>query len=316
MRGVKILEDLEIKFEKVSKLSGIWEEIFKVAKNPSPFVSYGWFSALSRFLLKEDFDVMVFYKEKKAVGIIPANIKNGSLCLINDGRVTDFSGVVLVPDYSERIMKRLANFIIAEHLNIDLYPLLEGDELISILTVILNVKELEKAEVFPVLTLPSSWGDYIASLSSKNRHELRRKLNKAKGLEIKNLKAKDIDKLFKLMEYSSREKKEFLNKEMKDFFKELALYLEKSNMLRLKSSFYKDEIVGINFCFQMGDSVYAFNTGYNPDLYKLSPGLISFALDIRVAIDEKLLYYNFLRGEERFKFDLGAKRKYTWKIKR
>ena len=73
--------------------------------------------------------------------------------------------------------------------------------------------------------------------------------------------------------------------------------------------------MGILFCFQMRNTVYAFNTGYNPDFFKLSPGVISFAFDIQSAIDVGFAYYNFLRGEERYKFDLGAERVYTWRIK-
>jgi hypothetical protein len=315
MQGVKILKDLEIRFKKVSELKEIWEEIFKVTKNPSPFVSYGWFLALGKFLLREDVDIMVFYDEEKAVGIVPANIKNGSLCLINDDRVTDFSGEILVPDYSKRIMERLANFIIKEDLNIDLYPLIEESEMVRFLPDMLKVKTLEKIEPFPVLRLPSSWSEYLAGLSAKKRHELRRKLNKIGGADIKELKASKIEKLFELMEYS-KSKKEFLNGDIKDFFKALASYLEGIGALRLKGVYLKEKILGVIFAFQKDNMIYAFNTGYNPKFYKLSPGFVSFAMDIRSAIDEGFTYYNFLRGEERFKFDLGSEKVYTWKIKR
>jgi CelD/BcsL family acetyltransferase involved in cellulose biosynthesis len=130
------------------------------------------------------------------------------------------------------------------------------------------------------------------------------------------LKAGDIDKLFELMESSNAEKKSFLSEEMKDFFEALALSFEKTGRLRLKGSFYKNEIVGMLFSFQMGNTVYAFNTGYNPYFFKLSPGVISFALDIKSAIDEGFTYYNFLRGEERYKFALGAEKMSTRRIKK
>lgn len=259
---------------------------------------------------------MVFYKNTEAVGIFPAEIKNHNLSFIGDERVTDINGGILNPIYSKKIIEVLADFIIAEDLKVELYPLDKENELVRFLPDMLKGEKVEKAEPFSVLKLPSSWDEYLNFLSSKNRHELRRKLAKAKDATIKKLKAEEIKKLFELMESSSVEKKNFLSKEMKDFFIMFALYLEKIGSLRLNGSFYKDEIVGILFCFQMGNTVYAFNTGYNPDFSKLSPGFISFALDIKSAISEGLSYYNFLRGEERFKFDLGAKRIYTWKIKK
>ncbi len=307
---------MEIKFVKISDLKEIWERLFEITECPFPFVSYGWFHALAKCLLKKDIEVMVFYDDKKAVGILPAEIKNHNLSLIGDQRVTDINGGIFSPVHSKKIIEVLADFIIKEDLKVELYPLDKENELGSFLPDMLKEAEIEKAETFSVLKLPSSWNEYLSSLSSKNRHELRRKLTKAKGAEIKNLKSKDINKLFELMESSSTEKKSFLSKEMKDFFSMLASYLEGIGALRLNGSFYKGEIIGILFCFQMEDSVYAFNTGYNPDFSKLSPGLISFALDIKSAISEGLSYYNFLRGEERFKFDLGAKRIYAWKIKK
>ena len=305
-----------MKFAKISDLKEIWERLFEITEHPSPFFSYGWFYALGKCLVKKEIEAMVFYEERKAVGIFPAEIKNHNLSLIGDERVTDLNGIIFNPHYLNKIIKVLADFIMEEDLRVELYPLAKESELMRLLPDMLKEEKVEKAEPFSVLKLPSSWDRYLNSLSSKNRHELRRKLTKAKGAEIKNLKAKYINKLFELMGSSSTEKKSFLSKEMKNFFSMLALYLEEIGALRLKASFYKGEIIGILFCFQMGNTVYAFNTGYNPDFLKLSPGFISFALDIKSAISEGFSYYNFLRGKERFKFDLGAKRIYTWKIKR
>ena len=314
--GVHILSNLDVKFVEISNLKAVWEELFKVSKNPSPFISYGWFFALSKHLLKKNVKTMVFYKNGKPVGILPAEIKNKTLFLIGDERVTDINGVILNCRHSREIVEFIADFIMEKDLKVELYPLDSESELMEFLPGMLEVKTPEKAAPFFVLELPSSRKEYLGSLSSKRRHEIRRKGRKLKGAEIKNLKAKDINKLFELMESSSGEKKGFLSREMKAFFGEIALYFEEIGSLRLEGCFYKGKILAVLFCFQMKGTVYAFNTGYNPDFYKLSPGVVAFALDIEEAIDENFTCYNFLRGEERFKSDLGARRDYTWKIKR
>jgi hypothetical protein len=267
-------------------------------------------------LLKKEVKVMVFDERKKAVGILPGEIKDDCLSFIGDDRVTDFSELILDPIYSRKIIDALYDFIINEDLGIELYPLIREQEVMSLLPGKLNVESFEKLGVMPILKLPSSWEEYVDSLSSKKRHELRRKIRKVEAAELKRLRAKDIFKLFELMESSSSEKKVFLDEEMKNFFSSIASYFEKNGALRLIGSFYNGEIMGILFSFQMNGTVYAFNTGYNSDFYKFSPGIVSFALDIKAAIEEGFSCYNFLRGEERFKFDLGAKRTYTWKIKR
>ncbi|MEJ2306434.1 MAG: GNAT family N-acetyltransferase [candidate division WOR-3 bacterium] len=314
--GVSILNDLNVKFVEISNLKAVWEELLKVTRNPSPFITYGWFFALSKHLLKKDIKIMVFYRNGKPVGILPSEIKDKTLFLIGDERVTDINGIILDCRYSGEIIEFIADFIMEKDLKVELYPLDSESELMEFLPGMLKIKTPEKATPFFVLKLPSSREEYLGSLSSKKRHEIRRKGRKLKGAEIKNLKAKDINKLFELMESSSRDKKGFLSKEMKAFFREIALYFEGIGSLRFKACYYKAKILAGLFCFQMKDTVYAFNTAYNPDFYKLSPGVVSFALDIDEAINESFACYNFLRGEERFKSDLGARRDYTWKIKR
>lgn len=258
---------------------------------------------------------MVFYKGSEVVGIIPGMIKNNKCFLIGDDRVTDLNGAILNPEYTKKIIGAVAGFILKEDLEVEFYPLVKGNALAKLLPDMLKSVKLKKRHTLPLLKLPASWDEYLDSLSPKKRHELRRKLRKAKGAETKKLEAGEINKLFKLMESSSPEKKKFLSKEMKSFFKEIALYFEKEGLLRLMGSFYRGKIIGMLFCFQSQGTIYVFNTGYNPDFSKLSPGFISFALDIKNAIDEGINYYNFLRGEERFKFELGAQRIYSWKIK-
>ena len=307
---------LKIRFEKLYSLGQKWEKIFEITEIPLPFISYGWFFCLGKYLLKREIEVMVFYKGEEVVGILPAELKSDNLYLIGDERVTDLNGLLSKPDYTEEIIDTLANFIIDQDLNIELSPLTKESKVLQFLPDKLDSKRLDKLETMPVLNMLSSWSKYLSSLSSKKRHELRRKIKKAEGAELRELRAKDIFKLFELMESSSSDKRIFLEEEMKNFFSSLALYFEKIGALRLKGAFYNNEIMGILFCFQMNDSVYAFNTGYNPDFGELSPGVVSFALDIKAGIDEGFTYYNFLRGEERFKFDLGARRFYTWKIKR
>ena len=226
MKGVNILKNLEIKFVKISDLEEIWERLFEITEHPSPFVSYGWFFYLGKYLLKKDIEVMVFYKDGEAVGIFPAEIKDHNLISVGDERVTDLNGAILNPRYSKKIIKVLADFIVEGSLRVGLYPLANESELMRIIPGMLKEVKLEEAEPFAVLELPSSWDDYLILLTSKKRHELRRKLAKIEGATIREIKARDVDKLFKLMEYSSSEKKDFLIEEMKEFFRAFAKYLE------------------------------------------------------------------------------------------
>jgi CelD/BcsL family acetyltransferase involved in cellulose biosynthesis len=56
--------------------------------------------------------------------------------------------------------------------------------------------------------------------------------------------------------------------------------------------------------------------GHNVELRSLSPGIVTVALDIRSAIDERYKYYDFLRGDEEYKYRLGAVKRYTVRVSR
>ena len=56
------------------------------------------------------------------------------------------------------------------------------------------------------------------------------------------------------------------------------------------------------------------NSGFNPSYYSDSVGLINKAYCIRQAIDDGRQTFDFLRGAERYKYDLGAENRSLFEI--
>ena len=59
-------------------------------------------------------------------------------------------------------------------------------------------------------------------------------------------------------------------------------------------------------CFDYGGEFLLYNSGYEPAYSRLSVGLINKALSIRTAIEEGRAAFNFLKGDERYKYNLGG----------
>jgi len=59
-------------------------------------------------------------------------------------------------------------------------------------------------------------------------------------------------------------------------------------------------------CFRAGDELLLYNSGYDPLFAGLSVGLLSKALALKRAIDLGSKRFDFLRGAERYKYELGA----------
>ena len=65
-------------------------------------------------------------------------------------------------------------------------------------------------------------------------------------------------------------------------------------------------------CFDYGNSRFLYNSGYDPSYSALSVGLLLKALSLKNAIDDSMKYFDFLRGDERYKYHLGGEDHYLY----
>jgi len=59
-------------------------------------------------------------------------------------------------------------------------------------------------------------------------------------------------------------------------------------------------------CFESEQELLLYNSGYDPAFAPLSVGFVSKALTLKRAIEEGKQRFDFLRGAEPYKYDLGA----------
>lgn len=308
--------DLAMRIEPLSSTRNAWNDLWSQTLKPTPFTSIEWYTALARNLLKSDPPVMVYYENDRIKGIIPAVISDDMIRLLGDERVTDLNDMVYAPGYEEMIVEHLADYIIRSNLGVDLYPLETDSPLVMGLSRRIPGLIVQDRDCCPLLRLPGSWPGYLASLDAKSRHELRRKLKKVNGAVIKDVQPTETEMLFELMAVSDRDKKEFLEPETMMFFTELIEVFHEKGWLRLRAAVIEDRIIGMILAFGFRSRVYLFNTGFDPAFRNLSPGIVTIGLDINSAIEEEYQYYDFLRGDEDYKYRLGAKERHTIRLKR
>jgi len=58
-------------------------------------------------------------------------------------------------------------------------------------------------------------------------------------------------------------------------------------------------------CLEFGGSVGLYNSGFDPARAALAPGIVLLAHVIRDAIDRGFPVFDFLRGEEPYKYGFG-----------
>ncbi|MCB0190738.1 MAG: GNAT family N-acetyltransferase [Anaerolineae bacterium] len=175
--------------------------------------------------------------------------------------------------------------------------------------------EVRQQDVCPVITLPQDWDTYLAGIDKKQRHEIRRKIRKiereaeshwyvvdsTEGLE------EAMETFIALHQKSTKDKEDFWSEPMINFFKALCQVLAEYGWLKL----YFIEVDGIKaatmLCFDYNNEFLLYNSGYDPEQFaNLSPGNVLTSYTIQHAIELGRDRYDFLRGDETYKFRFGA----------
>jgi len=197
--------------------------------------------------------------------------------------------------------------------------LMEGTPVLSLLPSICremglscSVEEMDRA---PSVSLPGSFEEYLERLGKKERHELRRKMRRAgellPGLAFRVTRtpaelANDLPSFVGLLRKSHPAKEAFMDESMATFFREVAEGFLASGRLRLAFLSSRGEDVASLFQFRTDGALLLYNSGYDPKLRAANPGLVLIARSIGQAIGEGCSEYDFLRGTERYKYDLGG----------
>lgn len=166
----------------------------------------------------------------------------------------------------------------------------------------------------PRLALPGDFETYVQSLGKKERHELRRKIRRLENATQADFhwatdgeRGTALDRFFALHRLSRGEKADFMTKDVERFFRDIADALAPLGRLRLGVLRAHDEDAAVLFAFAYRGTLALYNAAYDPALASLSIGVVSHAWAIREAIRERFDTYDLLRGDEPYKYDLGAK---------
>ncbi|GAB4361379.1 MAG: GNAT family N-acetyltransferase [Deltaproteobacteria bacterium] len=196
--------------------------------------------------------------------------------------------------------------------------LVEGTPTLSLLPGLCDRRGLacrvEETDRSPFLSLPGGFEEYLGRLGKKERHELRRKMRRAvesvpdlsyRVTDAAGL-ARDLDSFLSLHRASREGKERFMDDRMERFFREIAgRFLARGN-LRLSFLSAGGTDVASAFQLEWNGSLLLYNSGFDPAYRKLSPGLVLLARCIEEAIGRGIREYDFLRGRERYKYDLGG----------
>jgi CelD/BcsL family acetyltransferase involved in cellulose biosynthesis len=173
---------------------------------------------------------------------------------------------------------------------------------------------VEVEEVCPVITLPETWDAYLEKLDKRERHELRRKLRRTGGEAIdwyivdesRDLQ-EELEAFLKLMADSAPYKAKFLqDPQNADFFRRVMPVMAEKGWLHLIFLTVNGERAAAYLDFDYHQRILVYNSGFSQKYNSLSAGIILLANHIRYAIEHGYTAYDFLRGNEEYKYRMGG----------
>jgi CelD/BcsL family acetyltransferase involved in cellulose biosynthesis len=175
--------------------------------------------------------------------------------------------------------------------------------------------DVEEIETCPAIALPADWEAYLALLRGKDRHEMRRKIRRAESAvrldyTVTSDTARlddDLERFFGLHRMSREHtKRSFMTADKAAFFRDMAHRLWRRGWLELAFLQADGVVVAGLCCFTYGTAYAAYNAAYHPEYGQLSAGIVLFANRIHSAITRGFTCFDFLRGNEPYKYRFGA----------
>jgi CelD/BcsL family acetyltransferase involved in cellulose biosynthesis len=306
-----------------------WDGLLK-ADNPAHlFLSRAWQRTWWRHIQPGTLAVMTVRSEENAlVGVMPLFIQQTPdagrvVHIVGCEDITDYLDFLLQPGSEEAVLDAWLAYMLSDSApgwdTIDLCNLQETSPVYDMLPRLARARgltvETRMQDVCPVVTLPDDYEDYLMTLDKKQRHELRRKRKRADaegaGFYVVGPEHdldEEIDAFLELMALSAAAKAAFLQEPgHRAFFHETGKLLYDQGVLNLVFLTVEGQRAAAMWQFGYGERMMLYNSGLDPATFShLSPGIVLLTYSVGDAIRRGFRYYDFLRGDETYKYRMGA----------
>lgn len=262
--------------------------------------------------------LLSFRDSEGLFGIAPLMERDGAFLFVGGVEVCDYLDFLALPGRLHEVIDGVFSYLLSDARGqcLDLHDLPARSQTPAIVSQLARERglfsEAQEEDVCPRLDLPSSWEAYLQSLSKKDRHELRRKLRRLQAAGqvryywVNGDRPQDMADFIRLHRLSDPDKAQFMSDRMQRFFQALAETLAPTGLFRIYFLELDGVRVSATICFLQGQEMWLYNSGYDPAYGALAVGLLLKAYCLMDAINMGLKAYDFLRGREPYKYDLGA----------
>lgn len=320
-----------------AELQAEWNALLERSVSNTPFSTWEWHKHWWDAYHPGDLWLITVRDDLgRLLGIASLFIKTSanerSLHFVGCEDVTDYLDFIVDKQHQDVVYRMIAETLLANRHafdTLDLCNIPQESPTFQNFPALLEAKGFTVAtkpyEVCPIITLPETFDAYLDALDKKQGKELRRKLRVAEGQgdsvswytvnETHDLHA-EVEKFMKLMAASHPEKAQFLlDDQHVAFFQSIVPAAMAAGWLQLNFLNVAGESVAAYLNFDYQNQIMVYNSGLEPNkAAALSPGIILLAYNIRDAIEKKRSVFDFLRGDEQYKYRMGGQDSPIYKL--
>lgn len=314
--------EVTVTVEPFAQIEDEWQSLAGTLERPVPFDFPAWHRAWWAAFDGGREPVTLALRDGAAlVGIAPMMRNGDTIMLAGDAEICDYTDALVTSgDRAELWPRVLDTLDDLPWTTLHLWGLDENSSVLAETETWSAARgfrsEMDFEAVCPRVESLTDWESYLASLSKKDRHELRRKMRRFESVgervELRVLSDPEavggaLDTFVYLHRISRHDKREFMSEQMESFFRGMATGLAADDLVRLFVVDVDGQPAASLLAFVSGDELLLYNSGYDPAFAHASVGLVSKALTLKWAIENGLQAYDFLRGAEPYKYDLGCR---------
>lgn len=310
-----------------------WNELLEFSASHVPFLRHEYITAWWQGLGGGEWEhgelntVIARSEAGELIGIAPLFLTNNldgepALMLLGSIEISDYLDVIARPGDLPAFLEALLVYLSKENPGkspiLDWYNLLESSPTIAATqaaTANLGLSfTQEQLQHCPFIRLPGDWEQYISSIDKKQRHEIRRKMRRAEEYELPvrwyfaeggDRLREEVESFLGLMACDP-EKARFLTPAMRTQVHSIAQAAHKGRWLQLAFIEVNGEKAAAYLNFDYQNHIWVYNSGLDFRFSALSLGWVLLGHLLKWANDQKRESFDFMRGDEQYKYRFGA----------
>jgi CelD/BcsL family acetyltransferase involved in cellulose biosynthesis len=309
-----------------------WSRLGEICPWVTPFQLPEWQLPWLRHLGGGQSRTVVIKDGNELAGVLPLSVFSSGApplrtAVINGTGISDYLDFIALPDKADAAGALLLRALRDMQSDWDICDFQEIKSESPLMR--LNVSgdmcmETAPMQACPVLELPATKELLDPLMKRRQLRSLRRAhrlLNKAGEARLETSYDGNysdfLESLFHLHGKRWREKSQagVLDREaLRSFHREAAALMHRRGMLRMHRLVLNGETLSVLYLFTAGEGVFCYLSGFEPAAEHFSPGAVAVRYAIEQAVDEGKKRFDFLRGNEKYKYLWGAKDRINYRI--